>query len=333
MPRIGTRAQVMHGTAIQTGGGLKKKDLKYNKQGKIVSKKMSAIAKKEKRLQKAGYTTKKGVFGAVKINNIKMYGGNGGNLRNEFKKIFGYNKELLGLRGRTQQKRLNQTKKWEDTNYQQWINNYNKITDIYDQYMKELSIKTDLFKEKLKQLLTFINEEIKLKKSPSDDSILVVKRYYDGHDYAFKREASIIFRLHSLYPTTNFNHLATEYSLNSSDLLIMKDQYVQLFIPLKKYNIFDFSKTYEIKQFEELANQLTTIHRLGIVHRDIFKDNIMIKNNDIVLIDFDKSHIFDTTAEIIPLRGDNFSRIGAIGGNFMVCVEYDRRCLINFINS
>ena len=37
----------MHGTAKITGGGLTKKDLKYNKQGKIVSKKMSAIAKKK----------------------------------------------------------------------------------------------------------------------------------------------------------------------------------------------------------------------------------------------------------------------------------------------
>ena len=65
MQRIGSRAQVMHGNAKMTGGGLKKKDLKYNKQGKIVSKKMSAMAKKEKRLQKAGYTTKKGQFGGV----------------------------------------------------------------------------------------------------------------------------------------------------------------------------------------------------------------------------------------------------------------------------
>ena len=58
--KIGTRAQVMHGNAKMTGGGLKKKDLKYNKHGKIVSKKMSTMAKKEKRLQKAGYITKKG---------------------------------------------------------------------------------------------------------------------------------------------------------------------------------------------------------------------------------------------------------------------------------
>ena len=62
----------MHGNAKQTAGGLKKKDLKYNKQGKIVSKKMSQRAKKEKRLQKAGYTTKKGQFGA-----FKMKGGGG----------------------------------------------------------------------------------------------------------------------------------------------------------------------------------------------------------------------------------------------------------------
>ena len=67
MQRIGSRAQVMHGNAKMTGGGLKKKDLKYNKQGKIVSKKMSTRAKKEKRLQKAGYITKKGQFGAVRI--------------------------------------------------------------------------------------------------------------------------------------------------------------------------------------------------------------------------------------------------------------------------
>ena len=59
---IGSRAEVFHGTAKKTSGGLKKKDLKKNKAGKIVSKKMSDRAKKEKRLEKAGYKTKKGVF-------------------------------------------------------------------------------------------------------------------------------------------------------------------------------------------------------------------------------------------------------------------------------
>ena len=63
--KIGSRAQVMHGNAIKTTGGLMKKDLKYNKQGKIVSKKASALAKKNNRLVKAGYVTKKGQFGVA----------------------------------------------------------------------------------------------------------------------------------------------------------------------------------------------------------------------------------------------------------------------------
>jgi len=87
MQRVGSRAQVMHGNAKQTAGGLEKKDLKYNKQGKIVSKKMSTRAKKEKRLQKAGYITKKGQFGAVRT----MSGGNDKKAMMTIK----FNKQLL----------------------------------------------------------------------------------------------------------------------------------------------------------------------------------------------------------------------------------------------
>lgn len=63
---IGSRAQVMHGTAHHTSGGLTRSDLKMNKWGRIVSRKKSAKAKKEKRLEKAGYKTRKGKFGVVK---------------------------------------------------------------------------------------------------------------------------------------------------------------------------------------------------------------------------------------------------------------------------
>ena len=73
MKNIGSRAEVMHGKAKKTSGGLTKKDLKYNKYGKIISKKMSQIAKNEKRLEKAGYYTKKGVFGIFRKS---MKGGN-----------------------------------------------------------------------------------------------------------------------------------------------------------------------------------------------------------------------------------------------------------------
>jgi hypothetical protein len=62
---VGSRAQVYHGTAYKTSGGLKKTDILMNKNGRIVSKAKHATAKKERRLVKAGYGTKKGKFGFV----------------------------------------------------------------------------------------------------------------------------------------------------------------------------------------------------------------------------------------------------------------------------
>jgi len=64
---IGSRAQVMHGTAYKTSGGLTKSCLFQNKNGRIVSRKKHESAKREKRLLKAGYGTRKGHFGAVKL--------------------------------------------------------------------------------------------------------------------------------------------------------------------------------------------------------------------------------------------------------------------------
>ena len=66
MMSVGSRAQVMHGTAKHTSGGLTRKDLKMNKWGRIVSKAKSMKAKKENRLAKMGFKTKKGTFGVVK---------------------------------------------------------------------------------------------------------------------------------------------------------------------------------------------------------------------------------------------------------------------------
>ena len=65
---IGSRAQVWHGTAYKTKGDLVKSDLLMNKRGHIVSKKAYNRAKSEKRLEKAGYFTKKGKFGWVRKN-------------------------------------------------------------------------------------------------------------------------------------------------------------------------------------------------------------------------------------------------------------------------
>ena len=68
---IGTRAQVFHGTAKHTSGGLHKSELMQNKAGRIVSRRKHNSAKKEMRLVKHGFGTKKGKFGFVKLNKSK----------------------------------------------------------------------------------------------------------------------------------------------------------------------------------------------------------------------------------------------------------------------
>jgi len=68
---IGTRAQVWHGTARKTSGGLTKTDLMQNKAGRIVSRAKHNTAKREMRLVKYGYGTKKGEFGFVKLGSHK----------------------------------------------------------------------------------------------------------------------------------------------------------------------------------------------------------------------------------------------------------------------
>jgi hypothetical protein len=48
---VGTRAQVFHGNADRTAGGLTKKDLKL-KEGRVISKKQSAAGKKNPGLKR-----------------------------------------------------------------------------------------------------------------------------------------------------------------------------------------------------------------------------------------------------------------------------------------
>mgnify|MGYP001215678504 CR=1 FL=1 len=65
---IGSKAQVFHGTAYKTAGGLIKSGIiKSKSSGNYVSKKASRRAKREDRLGKAGWGTVKGKFGAVRL--------------------------------------------------------------------------------------------------------------------------------------------------------------------------------------------------------------------------------------------------------------------------
>ena len=63
---FGSRIQVLRGSAYKTAGGLLAADLMMNKHGRVVSALKHKTAKKERRLEKAGFFTEKGKFGFVK---------------------------------------------------------------------------------------------------------------------------------------------------------------------------------------------------------------------------------------------------------------------------
>ena len=64
---VGSKAEVFHGTAKHTSGGLKKKDLVKTRKGRIVSRKKQAAGKKAiKRLFALGFKPKKGKFSLMR---------------------------------------------------------------------------------------------------------------------------------------------------------------------------------------------------------------------------------------------------------------------------
>ena len=71
MQTVGSRRQVWNRTAKKTSGGLRRNDLFQDKYGNIKSRKASKKAKSNKNLKRAGWTFKKGTFGAVKIDDSK----------------------------------------------------------------------------------------------------------------------------------------------------------------------------------------------------------------------------------------------------------------------
>jgi hypothetical protein len=95
---VGSRAQVYHGTAYKTSGGLKKTDILMNKNGRIVSKTKHTTAKKERRLVKAGYGTKKGKFGFVLLGKNGSKKGSRSRKQRGGKGVYGnsFNPEMIG---------------------------------------------------------------------------------------------------------------------------------------------------------------------------------------------------------------------------------------------
>ncbi len=78
IPAVGSKAQVWHGTARHTSGGLHKKDLMRTKSGRIVSRRKHNLGKKAiKTLKRMGYIAKKGTFKLFRkgVRTMKRRGG------------------------------------------------------------------------------------------------------------------------------------------------------------------------------------------------------------------------------------------------------------------
>ncbi len=76
--RVGSRAEVFHGHADHTSGGLKKSNLKKTKDGRLVSKKASAASKKSmsplfKAFMSMAKKSKNGDFSRMPKKGTKQY--------------------------------------------------------------------------------------------------------------------------------------------------------------------------------------------------------------------------------------------------------------------
>jgi len=141
----------MHENAKKTSGGLTKSQLKYNKQGKIVSKKASALAKKNNRLVKAGYVTRKGQFG------VSMKGGGGNREGIELPELHEY-PVLNNIAVKASIKKyymvksmFNRFNRFTRHEYKNAISSKNNYSDIIS-LLKEDSDMTPLYKGGLLQL-------------------------------------------------------------------------------------------------------------------------------------------------------------------------------------
>jgi hypothetical protein len=95
----GSRAQVWHGNAKKTCGGLTKSNLMKNKHGRIASKRKHNLGKKSiKNLRRLGYVAKKGRFKLFsKTRGTRKRGGNDpANPATTFDQLFGQDAPKTG---------------------------------------------------------------------------------------------------------------------------------------------------------------------------------------------------------------------------------------------
>jgi len=251
---FGSRAQVMHGNAKKTSGGLTKSHLKYNKQGKIVSRKASALAKKNNRLVKAGYVTRKGEFG------VSMRGGTGKRKREELTITHFDYIETIGTGAFGYVNKYKLKSDYIDTHFENFTPNKNS-NNIYA----------------IKIMRKNKNMEQNLKKEAEINMML-------NSDY--------IIKCYGYFSDSKYYYIILELCIGEELWSIVKLKTYEKLINSETYEkSINFLETYEnliYKWVFQILLGLHEMHNTNVAWRDMKLENIMIcgKNKDVKLIDF-----------------------------------------------
>jgi hypothetical protein len=326
----GSRAQVMHGSAKKTSGGLTKNQLKYNKQGKIVSRKASALAKKNNRLVKAGYKTKKGIFGismkgGVNNDDSKVRPRNNGNNGNNIKppKKLKINLDVINstptttpineqsIIAETQEKvnKVLELKRSPTGSID--VSGYNRPDDpIYSTQMKKITsntsnnnkpitYKSNIFVSLNKNMNRVVIKRIKRKNKMGDVNIGGVTNELRTLIIAWG------FRIPNICCIQSFRieDISSEYIMSIIMLRYNSDLFSIISNPefVKKIDV-----KYIIKHIIAILSGIIGLHNAGIAHCDIKAENIFVNNKSWYVGDFDSS-IFMNDGDInsrIPITPD-----------------------------
>ena len=140
-----------------------------------------------------------------------------------------------------------------------------------------------------------------------DENVAIKTEHKDCALQTLKHEANIL------------NYLYSKGSTNTPSVYWygIYDTYFTLIMPLYEMSLEDMIQKCEVSKMQimkigsKMIDILETIHRLGILHRDLKPQNFMMRNDELYLIDFGLSTVYtDDKYNICPKRPDSLEILG-----------------------
>lgn len=140
-----------------------------------------------------------------------------------------------------------------------------------------------------------------------DECVAIKTEHKDCELQTLKHEANIL------------NYLYSRGSTNTPSVYWygIYETYFTLIMPLYEMSLEDMIRNREVSKMQimktgsKMIDILETIHRLGILHRDLKPQNFMMRNDELYLIDFGLSTVYmDDKYNIFPKRPDSLEILG-----------------------